>query len=54
MTRDGYYKILKERWDKVDKNNLDEIKAYNVFARALRKDMICQDEQDRKEGECNE
>ena len=36
MTLEEYYKILKEMWEKVDKNNLDEIKRYNEFKRQLR------------------
>lgn len=39
MTREEYYKILKEKWEKVDKDNLRQIKAYNEFARRLRKEI---------------
>ena len=39
MTTDEYYKILKERWERVDKNNLQEIKNYNEFKRQLRKEL---------------
>ena len=36
MTQEEYYRILKEKWEKVDKNNLEEIKRYNEFKRNLR------------------
>ena len=36
MTQEEYYRILKEKWEKVDKNNLEEIKRYNEFKRILR------------------
>ena len=39
MTSQEYYKIIKERWEHVDKNNLKEIKAYNEFKRQLRKEL---------------
>ncbi len=37
MTLKEYYDILKEEWEKVNKNNLEEIKRYNEFKRQLRK-----------------
>lgn len=46
MTTDEYYKILKEWWEQVDKNNLQEIKNYNEFKRQLRKEL--QDGKDNK------
>ena len=36
MTLKEYYDILKEEWEKVNKNNLEEIKRYNEFKRQLR------------------
>ena len=36
MSQDEYYAILKERWEQVDKNNLEAIRAYNEFKRQLR------------------
>lgn len=39
MTEQEYYKILKEKWEKVDKNNLEEIKQYNLFKRELRREL---------------
>lgn len=44
MTREQMYAILKERWEKTDKNNLESIKAYNKYARELRK-QIQEDEE---------
>ena len=46
MTNQEYYQILKERWEQVDKNNLQEIKNYNEFKRQLRKEL--QDGKDNK------
>ena len=46
MITDQYYKLLKERWKLVDKNNLQEIKNYNEFKRQLRKEL--QDGKDNK------
>ena len=37
MTSEEYYKILKERYEKVDWSNRDSIHRYNEFARELRK-----------------
>ena len=37
MTIDEYYSILAECWQKVDQNNLAQIRAYNEFKRELRK-----------------
>lgn len=39
MTREQMYAILKEKWEKTDKNNLKAIKAYNMYARELRKQL---------------
>ena len=36
MTQKEYYEILKKEWEKVDKNNLNEIKKYNEMKRQLR------------------
>lgn len=36
MTQEEYYEILKKEWEKVDKNNLEEIKKYNEMKRQLR------------------
>ena len=36
MTLKEYYDILKKEWEKVNKNNLEEIKRYNEFKRQLR------------------
>lgn len=38
MTREELYEMLKKKWEQVDKNNLEEIKAYNRWARKLRKE----------------
>lgn len=46
MTNQEYYQILKEQWEQVDKNNLQEIKNYNEFKRQLRKEL--QDGKDNK------
>lgn len=40
MTREEMYKILQDKWEKVDKNNLAQIKKYNEFARKLRKEVM--------------
>ncbi|WP_298029632.1 hypothetical protein [uncultured Dysosmobacter sp.] len=37
MTRDDYYRILKEKHAKTDWNNLKSIKEYNRFRRMLQK-----------------
>ena len=39
MTEKEYYEILKERWERVDKNSLREIKQYNEFKRELRREV---------------
>ena len=39
MSRDEYYELLKEAHAKVDWNNRDSIRAYNAYARELRKSM---------------
>ncbi len=44
MTVEDYYKILKERWEKVDKDNLKEIQEYNRFAYQLRKEMASEND----------
>ena len=36
MTTEEYYKILKREWEKVNKDNLSEIKRYNEMKRQLR------------------
>lgn len=38
MTREELYEMLKQRWEQVNKNNLEEIKSYNRWARELRKE----------------
>lgn len=35
-----YYKMLEERWEKVNKDNLAEVKAYNEWKRRLRKELL--------------
>lgn len=37
MTLEEYYEILKAEWEKVNKDNLEEIKRYNEMKRQLRK-----------------
>lgn len=37
MTIKEYYEIIKSEWEKVNKNNLSEIKRYNEYKRELRK-----------------
>lgn len=39
MTAKEYYKILKEKWDDVNQNNLQEIKEYNQYRNELRKEL---------------
>ena len=39
MDRERYYNILKEEWERVDKNNLEEIKRYNEMKRNLRHEL---------------
>ena len=36
MTTEEYYEILKREWEKVNKENLSEIKQYNEMKRQLR------------------
>lgn len=36
MTREEYYEILKREWEKVNKEDLNEIKRYNEMKRELR------------------
>ena len=36
MTTEEYYEILKREWEKVNKENLNEIKRYNEMKRQLR------------------
>lgn len=43
MTHEEYYKTLAERYKLVDWNSLESIRAYNEFARMLRKQL---DEED--------
>ena len=42
MTREEYYRMLKEEWEKVNKDDLKEIRRYNEFKRQLRE---CLDEE---------
>ena len=35
MTRERYYQILREKWEKVDKTDRDAIHEYNEFKRRL-------------------
>lgn len=44
MTYEEYYEALKEKHDETDWSNLDEVKAYNEFARMLRSLMEMEDE----------
>lgn len=37
MTREQYYELLKKRHEQTDWNNRDSIRAYNEYARQLRK-----------------
>lgn len=37
MTIKEYYEIIKAEWEKVNKDNLSEIKRYNEYKRELRK-----------------
>lgn len=37
MTMREYYEELKQAWEKVNKNSLQEVKAYNEWKRELRK-----------------
>ena len=39
MTREELYTILKKEWEKTDQNDLESIKAYNRYARELRKQI---------------
>ena len=43
MTQEEYYMALKEKHDKTDWSNLEEIKMYNEFARTLRSLMEWED-----------
>lgn len=43
MTREEYYKALAERHKQVDWNSLESIRAYNEFARMLRKQLYEED-----------
>jgi len=39
MTREEYYELLKQKHEQTDWNNLESIKAYNEYARELRKEL---------------
>ena len=39
MSRAEYYRALAERYKQVDWNSLESIRAYNDFARMLRKQL---------------
>ena len=39
MTRDEYYALLKERWEKVDKTSREAIHEFNEWKRELRRQM---------------
>lgn len=39
MTREEYYRLLKEKHEQTNWNNLESIKAYNEYARQLRHEM---------------
>lgn len=43
MTQEEYYRALKEKHDRTDWSNLNEIKQYNEFARLLRSLMELED-----------
>ena len=36
MTQTEYFAILKEKWEQVDKDDLNAVRAYNEFKRQLR------------------
>lgn len=40
MTIEEYYKILAEKYKKINWKSLESIKAYNEYARTLRKKLI--------------
>lgn len=46
MTRDEYYALLKIAHDQTDWNDLNSIKAYNEYARELRKQINEEDTTD--------
>ena len=39
MTQQEYQEILKEKWSKVNVENLQEIKEYNRYKKQLRKEL---------------
>ena len=39
MTRDEYYTLLDEKHKQTDWNNIESVRAYNEYARMLRKQM---------------
>lgn len=39
MDRDEYYRLLKKKHEQTNWNNLESIKAYNEYARQLRKQI---------------
>ena len=39
MTREEYYELLKEALEKVNQDNLEEIKRYNRWKEDLRKEL---------------
>ena len=43
MTQEEYYAVLKEKYDKTDWSNLEEIRKYNEYARLLRSLMEWED-----------
>lgn len=38
-----YFRMLKDRWGRVDKNNLKQIRDYNEWKKQLRHDLLDED-----------
>lgn len=38
-----YFRMLKDRWEKVDKNDLQQIHEYNEWKKQLRHDLLEED-----------
>lgn len=45
MTHEEYYRLLKEKHEQTNWNNLQSIKAYNEYARMLRSLMEYQEDE---------
>lgn len=39
MSRSEYYEILKQEWEKVNNDNLEDIKRYNRMKKELREEI---------------